>query len=204
MSRNSARRQQIVAFPDGRSVDAAWPAVELTVEIEYLNHIKPAHRDTDERRAQKARVSAIARQFEGIGEYEYGIPVERWTADDLAFVIDMVRADMPTRGPDGFTSFVNPDDPFQDGRAIVMVRFGARMHRGQLRQDLWFSTAAGYAATILLPAELPAAALVPFCLGRSSTRFFECSVRLYERAITDWRRRSGAAGHTDGSDDHAA
>jgi hypothetical protein len=163
----------------------------MTVEIAYLHHRKPHRSDSDERRAEKQRISNDARKAEGTFEYHYGKPLERWTADDISFVIDMVRANMPVQGPDGSAraQWPDPADPFRDGRALNCISFDREgfSPKGVI---LWFSTGAGYAAWIVLPGMLPSAALVPFVT--TASLFFGVRMELDQRAARRHAQRDAA------------
>ena len=178
----------------------ARSAVDLTVEIKYLHHTKRHHSDTDERRAEKQRASDAAHQHEGTGEFEYAVPIERWTAADVSFVIDMVRNVMPTEPPDGGWT----------GRyaAIRKIRFRTAghsvtcssdvgMHREPARPEAvhLVQHGRGYAACILLPAMPPATALIPFAC--SSPGSFDVRIELNPRAARQHARRMAVKGGED-------
>ena len=170
--------------------------VEFTATIEYLHHTKPHHSDTAEEKAEKARVSALASELEGSGEYEHRGPMELWTADDIRAVIDRVRAGMPTERVDGRSGIRSacPNDRFaDDGRAIQCLRFGwhtKKKVRDQREMGIWFSTAAGFAARIVLPGMPPVAAMVPFVC--ESSDLFEVEMNLNLRRARTMARRDGA------------
>jgi hypothetical protein len=148
--------------------------LDLTAKIEYIHHRGPHRTDTAERRAEKERISALAREHEGVVEFEHGVPMEQWGAADIALVIDAVRVNMPRVSPDSCYSILPVDqmDLFRtDGRALCHVHFG-RIGRPKDSQPsgahIWFSTVAGYGATIYLPAAPPARAIVPYACQTST------------------------------------
>jgi hypothetical protein len=166
------------------SADDRRAPIDLTAKIEYIHHTGPHHTDTPQRRAEKERTSALAREHEGLVQFEHGIPMEQWGADDIAVVIDAVRVNMPRVSPDG--SYIAPPvdqaDRFRtDGRALCHVYFGRiwRTKDSGLGVHIWFSTVAGYAATIYLPAAPPASAIVPFACQTS--RVFDVRIDMNHR-----------------------
>lgn len=170
-------------------------AATLTVAIEYLHHCKPHRTDDGARRAHKERVSSEARTRECSIEIEYSKAVERWTHLDIVAVVDQVRADMPTSGPDNdkaILCWLDPNDPYRaDGRALQRVDFQRKYRGERLAMEIWFSTAAGYAARIGLDGVIPASALVPFAVAQFV--FFGLSMELDVRALRrTMRARKGA------------
>jgi len=164
----------------------AAPAV-LTVKVEYLHHTGPHFRDTAERKAEKARVSELARQNERTFTCEYPKPVSRWTASDILTVLDAIRAQMPTAAPDGGSGvplhwMTLPDEQFRDGRALNHLAFH---HTAMSRQAFWLSTAAGYSVRVELDGPLPPAALIPFSLGMFG---MEVEITLDRRAARAWAK----------------
>lgn len=154
----------------------------VQIEIEYLHHRQAHHRDTPDRRLEKARRTAAAHLCEVTRSLAYPKAVAQWTAEDLAFVIDLVRADMPATSPadDVTHTHTDPGDPYQDGRALQCVSFLSCPKGPRGQQWLWFSTAAGYSARVFLPSCPPAHAIVPFVCARA--RFFCVEITLDRRA----------------------
>jgi hypothetical protein len=139
--------------------------------------------------------AAAAREHEGDFEYDYHRPIIQWTGEDIGFVVDMVRDEMPREAPDGqpvYVHFADLADPYgQDGRALNCVFFGLGpdyVGRGSAspkrRQHLWFSTAAGYSARVYLPMSPPPAAIIP--LACSSGIAFNVRIDLDRRAVRRW------------------
>ena len=114
-------------------------------------------------------------------------PIAQWTADDIGFVIDMVRDQMPQSPPDGWCVRLLRDqaDSFPDGRALHSSLFGRKPTSEGSQSFLWFSTAAGYSARVYLPSCPPAHALVSFVCASSSV--FELRIDLDRRLA---RRRA--------------
>ncbi|MGE3845197.1 MAG: hypothetical protein AB7I50_26860 [Vicinamibacterales bacterium] len=166
-------------------------AIQLPVEVKYLHHKGPHHSDSPERRADKERISAEARRYEGRYFVSVDTPIEQWTGADVKHLLELVSARMPTRNPDPDAAWWRFEIPGCDGRGIhtVFCQQRPRLTNGlEPESYIWFSTMAGFSAKIALPAFPPLHALAD--VGIADCPWFNVEWRLDGRALAAHTRRA--------------